>query len=358
MALFGINFGKSSGGTCVMPELWQMQLQCSLYTEIQLRAIYTRILSEVFSRCHGISDDFRPLLYTSMEGEGQIGLIEHIVRAMAKQSALVLKYNAGIIVEPKWDEQKKILDAMKKGERSKQTLALSFTKYDRTTMLRQLLWHKYLLLCAENKALNLSTAVQIKINALRDSVSMKDFKAEGGPFDQAREIAQALLDGRATAMDSKDLIELMTPDTGPLEKVGDSVHREAALILGLPLSWITGTAESGLGDSGDKDARAIERGLQPYFWESVYPAYFGLFGGKLKFKTEDYRNITPALDAMRTFQLDDGELLPKEIQQRILYQLLDIQEQPPGVKQSKKPAPATGQRIAGKDAKDDDEGAA
>lgn len=332
MALFGINFGKSPTSVSGIPELWPMELRSAIYTEIQLFTVFTRILSEVFARSEIISDEFRPLLRNSMAGSGSKGLIEHIVCAMARQTSLVLKYEAGILYEPEYGEKTKILETVKKGQKLERTLVLSFQNYHRTTVLRQYLLHKYLLLCAQNKALNLSTALQLKINEFRASVSMKDWKAVGGPHDQAKEIVEALLDGRPAAMDSQDVLELLTPDVSSLKEVANDLHSEMALILGLPLSWIAGTAKSGLGDSGDADARAIERGLEPYFWESAYPAYLALFGGKLKFRTEDFRNIGPALEAMRTFQLDDGELLPKEIQQKILYQLLDVKETPPGVK--------------------------
>jgi hypothetical protein len=335
MGLFGINFGKVNGSASGISAIWDMQLRSNIYTEIYLNAIFTRILSEVFYRSEPISDEFRRLLRTSYAGSGQKGLIEYIVCAMVGQKDLVLKYEAGILHEPNYGEKSKILDDVKKGTKLEQTLVLSFREYHKVTVLRQYLLHKYLLLCTQNKALNISTALQLKIDGLRSTVGMKDFKSEGGPYDQAKEIVNALLDGRPAVLDSKDTLDLLAPDISPLKEVSSDLHSEMAFILGMPISWISGIQKGGLGDSGDADARAIERGLEPYFWESAYPSFESLFGVKLKFQTEDYRNIQPALEAMRTFQLDEGELLPKEIQQKILYQLLDIKEVPPAIAKPK-----------------------
>lgn len=332
MGFFGIEFGKPKALTSTLPVLWDVQLRASLYTEIQLRSIYARILSEVFARSYKIPDAFRSLLRDSMEGGGQRGLIEHIVCAMANQSELILKYEAGILHVPEYNERRKIIDEWKRVNKPQQTLYLSFQNYHKTTMLRQYLLHKYLLLCTQHKALNLSASLLIKIADLRKSVALNDSTPAK---DQAREIAQALLDGAPALLDVEDMIELPKPDMSVLKEVAEDVHSEISLILGLPISWVAGIQKTGLGDSGDADARAIERGLEPYFWESAYPSFRLLFDNTLRFKTEDYRNVSQALEAMRTFQLDDGQLLPKELQQRILYQLLDIQEEPPGVKEPK-----------------------
>lgn len=308
---------------CDIPTLWSMQLKSALYAEIQLRTMFGRILSEVITRSHTIPDDFRHLIRDSMEGEGHQGLIEHIVCAMANQTALVLKYEAGILHVPEYGDKSRIMDEWKKGVKPKNTLMLSFKNYHKTTILRQYLHHKYLLLCTQNKALNLSSAVQIKIDLLRQSVGMKDGDVAG---EQAIKIANALLDGSPVLIDSKDAIELLAPDTSPLKEVAEDIQSEISLILGLPIAWIAGKQKVGLGDSGDADSRAIERGLEPYFWESIHPAFKLLFDITLKFKSERIENISLGLQALQTFTLSGDRLLSSENQARILSMLFDVEQ--------------------------------
>lgn len=321
MQLFGFQFGQPQSVLTNLPVVWEMKLRASLYIEIQLRSIYARILSEVLARSHEIPDEFRPLLRDSMEGMGQLGLIEQLVCAMANQSELILKYDAGILYVPEYAEKYKILLDWKAGKKSPRTLVMSFQKYYKTTMLRQYLEHKYLLLCTQNKALNLSSALQIKISDLRSSVSLSDSdKAK----DQAVQIAQSLLNGSPALLDAKDMLELLTPDMGPLKEVGHDLHSEISLILGLPISWVAGTQKVGLGDSGDADSRSIERGLEPYFWESIYPSFVHLFDHKLKFKSEDYKNMAQALEAVKIFELIGETFLSVDNKRLIVSKLFDI----------------------------------
>lgn len=322
-SLFGITFSRPSAVTSPVPALWPMSLVSKLYTEIFMRMIYSRILMDVLARSHKISDTFRPLLLNSCEGLGQKGLVGYIVESMVRQDVLVLKYEANILAVPEYKEREAILTELKDGKQRERVLVLSFKDYHRSTVLRQYLEHKYLLLCTQNKALNLSAAVQIKIDNLRQSVALND----GDPAEeQARKIAEALLEGRPALLDSKDVIELLSPDTGPLKEVSADLHAEISFILGLPLSWITGVQKVGLGDTGDADARAIERGLEPYFWESVYPAFQKLFGVSLTFQTDDYRNITPGLEALKTFELTGDGLMAWEEKRKVVADLLGLDE--------------------------------
>lgn len=322
MGLFGIEFGRPKTILSALPVVWEMQLRAAVYTEIQLRSIYARILSEVIARSHSIPDEFRSLIRDSMEGDGQRGLTEHIVTAMANQAQLVLKYEAGLLHVPEYGDRQTIVNAWKKGEKPNQTLVLSFANYHRTMMLRQYLHHKYLLLCTQHKALNLSSALQIKINDMRKSIGLSD---SDPAIEQARQIADALLSGTPALLDAKDTLDLLAPDISALKEVAADLHSEISLILGLPISWVTGAQKVGLGDSGDADARSIERGLEPYFWESVHPAFLHLFKINLKLKSEDYRNIDSAVKAAQALDIMSDDLVSLDNKRVIVSRLLDIE---------------------------------
>lgn len=320
--LSGIFKKNDANSTSDIDPFWLLSISQALFCELQLRAIYTRILTDVIARSETIPTVYRSLLRDSMEGFGQRGLVEHIVHAMANQSDLVLKYEAGILYVPNYGEKQQIVDGWKNGIKPANTLLLSFRNYYKTTIMRQYLHHKYLLLGTQHRALNLSSALIMKIDNMRATVSLKDSPVA---IEQAREIAIALVNGSPAILDSKDIIELPKVDIGPIKEVANDLQSEISLILGLPLSWVAGKQKVGLGDSGDADARAIDRGLEPYFWESIYPAFELLFGVKLKFRSENFEMLAQGLEALRTFELIGDDLISLENKRRIISSLLNIE---------------------------------
>jgi hypothetical protein len=81
----------------------------------------------------------------------------------------------------------------------------------------------------------------------------------------------------------------------------------------------------GLGDSGDADARAIERGLEPYFWESIQPAFKLLFGVSLKFRSENFQMIAQALEALKTFDLVSDSLISQQNKLMVISKMLGVE---------------------------------
>jgi hypothetical protein len=141
---------------------------------------------------------------------------------------------------------------------------------------------------------------------------------------QAADIANALIDGRPAVLDAKDMVDLLVTDTAPLDSIALDLQAEISLILGLPISWVAGKQKVGLGDSGDADARSIERGLEPYFWESIHPAFSLLFGINLKFKSENYQNVSQGLEALKTMELVSDDYISKDNKILLVSKLLDV----------------------------------
>jgi hypothetical protein len=160
-----------------------------------------------------------------------------------------------------------------------------------------------------------------------------------GPVEQARRIVNALLSGEPALLDAKDVLELITPDVGPIKEVGEDIDSDISLVLGLPISWVTGKQSKGLGDSGDADARSIDRGLEPYFWESIHPAFSLLFGTKLTLQQESNLDIATGIEAAKTFDLIGDDMIDIENKREILCNLFDVKNTLKGKPADKPPAP-------------------
>ena len=73
--------------------------------------------------------------------------------------------------------------------------------------------------------------------------------------------------------------------------------------------------------------RQIERGLKQYFVTIVRPALKALFGVDVTFKSQDFRSLSSALEALRTFDMVSDSFLPNEMKIKIVAQLFDLDEE-------------------------------
>ncbi len=92
----------------------------------------------------------------------------------------------------------------------------------------------------------------------------------------------------------------------------------------MPASYINGEQTGGIGSTGEGDTKAIDRGLKAYFFSIVKPVLEDLFDVKLKFKSQDFRQISQALEAAKVFSLIDETLITHENKKMILETLLDL----------------------------------
>jgi hypothetical protein len=219
------------------------------------------------------------------------------------------------------EEQQKIRADYKSQGQSPLGVFISFRNYHRTDMLRIYSAFEFCILGSLNKTMNLSRAIQIKIDSLRSSVSLAD---EGLGRDQAIEIADSLKAGSDVFMDAKDSVVTATADIGPTEKAIGFLNGKRAYYLDLPLSYVSGQQTTGIGSTGEADTLAVERGLKQYFFSIVHPVLKALFEIDTEFKSKDFRQMNSALEALKTFELVGSDILSTESKQEIIARLFDL----------------------------------
>lgn len=307
-----------------LPEIFPLSLTVDTFIKSDLLSTYLKILTDVIERTHGLKPEYENSLWDNcLQSEANEGLVTLLAQAMTDKADLFLVYVPSVKVLRKANvtEQEQIRADYKKTGESKVGVYVSFKKYRRTEMLEIYSRFEYCVLSSLNKSLNISKAVQVKINELRSSVSLAD---SGVAVEQAKSIAQALRNGNDVLLDKNDEITTATPDTSSTEKAIVFLDAKRAFILGLPMAYISGEQTGGIGASGENDMRAVERGLKQYFVSIIQPVLKALFQAETEFKSQDFRQMTTALEVLKTFDLVSDENMSKESKQEIIARVFDL----------------------------------
>lgn len=314
----------ASRGSRELPDIFPFPILQKDFITIDVQNIYTRILTAVLERTDGVTDEQQALLWDNcIANESTDGLVTLIAKAMAEKKDLFIVYDKGLklIRKATSTEQGTIEADYKARGESKAGVFITFRNYTKTDMVKIYSGLDYLTVGSLHKSMNLSKAVQIKISDLRASVALTDkAQAEG----QAGLIADGLKSGRDVALDAKDIIETAKPDLTATNSSIEFIAKKLSFYLGLPASWITGESAKGLGDSGQGEAKAIERGLKTYYFSVVKPVLEAIFGIKTSFKSEDFMLISTALEAMKTFEITSDELVSQDNKRQITNKLLGL----------------------------------
>lgn len=318
-------FGKRDvASSSELPDIFPLSVIAKDFIKSDIEATYTKILTDTLERTHGIPREVTPLLWDNcVANETQYGLVSLLVEAMVNQGDLCIIYKKALKVLRKatFEEAAKIkADYLAKGE-SPDGVFLSFRNYHRTNMLKIYSALEYCILTSLHKTVNISKAVQIKVADLRSSVSLQD---AGVAEAQARSLAFALKNGADVYLDVKDQITTSTPDVSPTEKAIGFLDAKRAFYLGLPLAYISGLQTGGIGASGDADTQAIERGLKQYFFTVVHPVLLALFEADTEFKSQDFKQMNSALEALKTFELVSDNVLSNASKKDIIARMFDI----------------------------------
>lgn len=298
------------------------------FIKSDILSTYLKIITDVIERTHGLNDEFQPALWDNcLQNEASKGLVTLLAEAMTNKTDLFLVYKAlgkenSVLRLADIKEQEQIREDYKKSGSSKVGVYVSFKKYRRTEMLEIYSSFEYCVLSSLNKTLNISKAVQVKINELRSSTALADSAVA---VEQAKSIAQALKNGNDVLLDKNDDITTATPDTSSTEKAMTFLDAKRAFILGLPMAYISGEQTGGIGASGENDMRAVERGLKQYFVSIVQPVLKALWKAEVEFKSQDFRQMTTALEVLKAFELSsDTELMSLEAKQEIIARVFDL----------------------------------
>ena len=316
-------WGTSSTGE-ELPDIFPLGLCQKDFVTIDVVQIYTKILTDVIERTQGLTPDQQKALWDNcLQSESSDGLISRLAKGMADKTELFLVYNPTLKLLRKAtsEEESKIREDYKKTAASSVGTYISFKNYKRTDMVQLYSALEYSTVGALNKQMNVSKALQLKFADLRKSVAAVD---SADVKAQAVRMATNLKDGKDIMLDAEDSLELAKPDLTATQSSMELIAQKRSFYLGMPASYITGEAPKGLGDTGEGDAKAVERGLKNYFVSIIEPvcsSVFGVSDKKLTFKSEDYRQLSTALEALKTFELTSDELIGHDNKLTIINKL-------------------------------------
>jgi len=328
MGLLDSFFGfKQDTGKSELPEIFPLSVPFADFVRTDLMNIYSKILTDCLERTQGVPQDVFPLLWDNcLQSESTDGLITLLSKAMTEKADLFLVYDPAIQIlrTATSDEERQIrIDYKTKGSSDLGTF-VSFKNYLRTDMVKIYSSMEYCVVASLNKTMNLSKAIQFKMGDMRGSVSLSD---STNVIDQGKSIAQSLANGRDVMIDAKDTIETSVPQIDPIKESISFLDSKRAFYLGLPLSYINGEQTPGIGSTGEADTRAVERGLRQYYISILKPVMEDIFEISTSFKSNDFRQISSALEALKTFELVDDSLLSQENKQLIIAKLFDVDEE-------------------------------
>lgn len=313
-----------------LPEIFPLGFKKIDFIDIDTINIFQKILTDVVERTHGLSDVQCDLLWDNcIQSESAHGLISLLARAMSFRRDLFLVYNPALplIRIANATEQSKIqADYLEKGE-SSIGLYVSFRQYLKADLLRLYSALEFITLSSLNKTMNLSSAIQLKMTDMRGAVSLSDSSIA---IAQAKKIARGLSQGKDIMLDAKDIIENAKPDLTSIEASIQYLNEKRAFYLGLPPSYLTGEMTVGIGTTGESDTKFTERGLKNYFASIIKPVLENLFDVQLSYKSQDFRQVDQAMNALKTFSLIDDSIISIENQTLIINKLLDLPEDEEG----------------------------
>jgi hypothetical protein len=301
-----------------LPDIYPIPIASAVFVDVDVQNIYTRILTDTLERTQGIPEEKKTLLWDNcLASESQDGLVTLVAKAMVAQKDLFLVWVASTKVIRKATslEETRIRDGYKEKaeavnlDKGAIGIFVTFKNYDKSKLVR---FYSMLEYCAVGglwKQSNLSKAIQIKINDLRGSVSMSDSAVAKA---QAKKMAEGLGAGKDVLMDAKDIIESLTPDMTATNSALELIGKKQSFYLGMPSSYFNGEQSTGLGDSGKKDSKAVDRGLKGYYFSVIKPIIDSLFAIKTTFKSEDTEGLDTALKVLETFDRTSDEHLGAE----------------------------------------------
>lgn len=307
-----------------LPDIFPLALRKEHFIEIDCINIFQKILTDVIERTQGISDDQSQLLYDNcMASEARFGLIHMLARAMTFKRNLFLIYDKalGVLRKANSTEESQIQADYKKQGKSSVGVFISFELYLKADLVQLYSALEYVTIASLHKSMNLSAAIQMKMSDLRQSTGLNDSAQVKA---QAISMAKALSAGRDILMDAKDVVANAVPDLTAITASIDYLSEKRAFYLGLPKSYLCGEMTEGIGTTGESDTKATERGLKNYYESIIRPVLTMLFDIKPTYKSQDFRQVTSGLDALKVFAVTDEEIISLKNKTLIINRLFDL----------------------------------
>ncbi|MDR2709178.1 MAG: hypothetical protein LBC07_04300 [Elusimicrobiota bacterium] len=294
------------------------------YLNIKLSLLFSKILRDCFARSEGISDKIKPLFWDTVvkaygKANADKGLISLLSTAMAAQTDLFLIYKNGVLRqadEPLEIEQ--IMQSFKNGN-AKVGYWFSFKDFDLSKILRLLFSFQLAIMATTFTGLNVSKALQFKINDLRKLVA--DTESEM-PTNQVKKINEGLKAGKSIVIDALDKIETTHIEMSSVESGIKFINGLIAEALNMPLSYVNGELTTGISTTGESDSIAIERGLESIFNSVFKPSVDEIFKLDIRFVSENWRILLSSGSALQTIESLSEDIVPLAVKQRMAEAIL------------------------------------
>lgn len=324
MSKLGELFGFSlSGKASEIPEIYPIGVESSEFVKNDVFNIYSKILIDVLERTQGIPEKYTTVLWDNcLASESNKGLITLIAEAMSDKQDLFLVYKENVLRKADQTEQDQIKKDYEAKGKSSVGIFVSFKKHTKSDMVKMFSAMEYSVVSGLSKTMALSKAIQLKMFNMRSSVGAVD---SSKAVAQGETVAKELAKGHDILIDKEDEIVTHTSDIEPIEKSMQFIDGKKCFYLGMPMSYINGEMKKGLGDSGEADSKAVERGLKGYYFSIIKPVVKELFGSETTFKSQDFRMIDQAMTVLKTFELVSDTFLSAENKQIILEGMLGLE---------------------------------
>lgn len=154
----------------------------------------------------------------------------------------------------------------------------------------------YAVLDSANTQVNLARSLQIKIDKLRDNISVL---TSDDAIKQANQINDALKSGDSVLLAKLDDVIQTAINSESTAKAIEIFNTALASDLGLSLSFVSGALTSGMSATGDADINYEDAGIKD-FWATIWrPICLKLYGKEsVKYKTDRWRSLEAKLKSL------------------------------------------------------------
>lgn len=298
-------------------------------TNMLLRRLLTRCYHKTAGFNEDDKNDIALSVFVSIEANnGDTGTIPLVASAMTNRSKIYLVYSkkAGQVRKATQAEQAELsklyadnnnaLGQLTGGLRG---MILDFTRYDVVLLIKCYMALIYAIMDSANTQINLSRSLQIKINKLRDNISVLTSE---DATSQSNAINDALKAGNSVLLDNLDNIIQTAINADSIDKALNIVYTGLASDLGLSVSFVSGVLTSGMSATGDADINYEEEGIKDY-WSTIWkPICIRLYGqSNVSFISDKWRNIGTKLQNL--VYIENSDLFTEEQKQKYAQSILN-----------------------------------
>lgn len=311
----GFSFFKNSTGPTtaeqtVFARPFCLKIKETEFIQLKTRALYERILKRCYHKTGDInkeeSNQIALSMFMSIEFSNKNnGTIPLVARAMESNQRIALVYdsNLGLTRIANTKEQTLLMGAYNNNrnaiaeiEGGLRGMVLDFTNSSLTKLIKSYMAMIYAVMDSANTQVNLARSLQIKLNKLRESISVN---SSPEAITAAKDINAGLKEGKSALLDSGDIIIQTAIDAKSIEDALNIFYSALASDLGLSVSFVSGVLTSGMSATGDADINYEENGIKD-FWVSVWrPIMLKLYNQQnIKFLTDRWRLLQARMQTL------------------------------------------------------------